>query len=265
MKGKPKNPKAVNEVVKAKNASDYIENAKSVIVIGLSMLSGSVKNAMKPPAYKAAHYASTVHKEMFYQNKDIALEVCKALYANGYKAYITDDLIGLSSKTYAFGLCDIRANNFPAVCAGLGVIGKNSLVINEKYASKVRYVAIVTDAKLVYNDVLDIKDDFKCKECNICISECPSGALCGGTAKVEIDGKIFEFEKCSRLRCDWAMRYGLMKEAGPKALGSLNDFEVPENITPEILIDTIKQSDRLQISNFAPIVEKCFTKCPYNK
>ena len=61
------------------------------------------------------------------------------------------------------------------------------------------------------------------------------------------------------------MRYGLMKEAGPKCLGSLNDYPVPEIVTRENLIDTIRESDRLQISNFAPIVEKCMVDCPYNK
>ena len=69
----------------------------------------------------------------------------------------------------------------------------------------------------------------------------------------------------NKLRCDWAMRYGLMKEAGPKCLGSINDYPVPEKITRENLVETILDSDRLQISNFAPIVEKCMTECPYNK
>lgn len=265
MKGKPKNPAAFTQTLRAKNTADYVDNAKSVIVLGISMLEGSVKNAMKPPAYKAAHFAATVHKEMFYQNSAIALQVCKVLHSNGYKAYITDDLIGLSSQNYSFGLPDIRANNLPAVCAGLGTLSKSGLVINDNYGSKVRYVAIVTDAELEA-DLLINAPDLKCHSCNKCINACPAAALSDSeTVKIEIEGQSYEMAELNKLRCDWAMRYGLMKEAGPKCLGSINDYPVPERITRENLVETILDSDRLQISNFAPIVEKCMTECPYNK
>lgn len=264
MKGKPKNPKTVDIKLKAKTTDDYMQGAKSVIVIGLSMLNGSVDNVMKPPAYKGAHYGATVHKEMFYQNHGIALNVCKLLHANGYKAYITDDLLGLSSITYSFGLPDLRANNIPAVCAGLGVLGKNGQVINEKFGSRVRYVAIVTDAEL-HEDTMAEMPELKCVSCDKCIKACPAQALSESElVKINIEGKEFEFASLHRLRCDWAMRYGLMKEAGPKCLGSLNDYTVPEIITRENLVETIRESDRLQISNFAPIVEKCMIDCPYN-
>ncbi len=265
MKGKPKNPKAVFENVKTKTTKDYIENAQSVIVIGLSMLNGSVKNVMKPPAYKGAHYAATVHKEMFYQNRETALSVCNELQRNGYKAYMTDDLANLSSISYSFLLPDIRANNLSAVCAGLGALAKNGLAVNEKYGQKVRYIAIVTDAKLPQDELKDA-ESLKCGSCDICIKKCPAAALSGSeTVNIKIDGQTYKIARLNRLRCDWAMRYGLMKEAGPKCLGSLNDYPVPEKITPEILTQTVRESDRLQISNFAPIVEKCMLECPYNE
>lgn len=265
MKGKPKNPKVVDIKLKAKTTDDYMLDAKAVIVIGLSMLNGSVDNVMQPPAYKGAHYGATVHKEMFYQNHEIALNVCKVLNANGYKAHITDDLLDISSVTYSFGLPDIRANNIPALCAGLGVMGKNGQIINEKFGSKVRYVAIITDAELDENAMAEITD-LRCLNCDKCIKACPAQALSNTELiRLEIEGKVCEFAALDRLRCDWAMRYGLMKEAGPKCLGSINDYPVPELITRQNLIETISGSDRLQISNFAPIVEKCMIDCPYNK
>ena len=264
MKGKPKNPKAVDVKLHAKRPSDYLVNAKTVIVVGLSILNGSVKNVMKPPAYKAAHYSATVHKEMFYQNHEIALKLCKVLKANGYQAYATDDLVGLSSASYSFMLPDIRGNHLPAVCAGLGMLGKNGLAINEKYGSSVRYVAIVTNAPLNVDDLAN-RDDFLCKNCDKCISACPAMALKKDkTITIQIEDRKMEAAGLERLHCDWAMRYGLMKEAGPKCLGSTNDYPVPDVITRENLVETIKDSDRLQISNFAPIVEKCMIECPYN-
>ena len=264
MKGKPKNPKIEDVTLKALDTKYYVKNAKSVIVIGLSMLDGSVKNVLQPPAYKAAHYGATVHKEMIFENRAIAMKICKLLHENGYKAYITDDLIGLSSKAYSFMLPDIRANAIPALCAGLGFMGKNGLCINEKYGSRVRYVAIVTDAQLDSDTLVSPKDS-KCGSCDNCIKACPALALDNDNLfKLEIEGIEYEMIKPDRLKCDWAMRYGLMKEAGPMALGSTNDFAVPDKVTRKNLLLATKESDRLQIQNFAPIVEKCMLKCPYN-
>ena len=57
--------------------------------------------------------------------------------------------------------------------------------------------------------------------------------------------------------------YGLIGDEGPKYLGSITDIPVPEKITPEVLKEAVLSSDRLQISNFAPIVEHCALDCPY--
>ncbi len=264
MKGKPKNPKIQDVALKALTTEHYISNAKSVIVVGLSMLNGSVKNVLKPPAYKAAHYGATVHKEMIFQNRGIAAKICKLLHAGGYDAYITDDLFGLSSQAYSFMLPDIRANSIQAVCAGLGFLGKNGLAVNETYGSRVRYVAIVTNAPL-NADPLVKPENAKCQSCDRCIQACPALALDSKNMfTLKIEGECYQLIKPDRLKCDWAMRYGLLKEAGPKALGSTNDFAVPAKVTRDNLLSAVKESDRLQIQNFAPIVESCMLKCPYN-
>ena len=63
-----------------------------------------------------------------------------------------------------------------AAHAGLGVIGKNGLLINEKYGSFVFIGEIVTD--------LDIENTFKespgeCRNCGVCLKKCLSCALSG--------------------------------------------------------------------------------------
>ena len=80
-----------------------------------------------------------------------------------------------------------------------------------------------------------------------------------------IENETYRFAALDKLRCDWASRYGLMADEGPKYLGCTNDYPVPEKITRENLVETIRSSDRLQITNFAPIVEHCVLDCPYNK
>ena len=263
MKGKPKNPAIIEKPLVSKRAANYVPNAKSVIVLGVSFLNGSVKNVGKGPAPKAAHYGVTVHKEMILQNEMIANHLALTLEKYGYHAAVTSDLDGLASKSYSWMLPGIRANALTALCAGMGTLGKNGLVINRDYGSRVRYVAVVTDAELDADPLADNPD--ACGTCSKCITGCPAASLSDeSSVQLQIEGHMYKFAVINRLRCDWASQYGLLGEEGPKYLGSTNDFQVPDHITREKLIETIKKSDRLQITNFAPIVEHCVIDCPYN-
>lgn len=60
-----------------------------------------------------------------------------------------------------------------AVYSGLGVMGKNGLLINEKYGSFCFIGEIVTDFKIQTVNI----NNTKCIECNVCIKNCPSGFL----------------------------------------------------------------------------------------
>jgi epoxyqueuosine reductase QueG len=60
-----------------------------------------------------------------------------------------------------------------ARAAGLGWIGRNNLLVNEKFGSRIRLVTILTDLPLVA-DTPSIKD---CGSCRDCLSVCPAGAI----------------------------------------------------------------------------------------
>lgn len=60
-----------------------------------------------------------------------------------------------------------------AALSGLGVIGENHLLINEKYGSWVFIVEIVTDMEI---DV-EKREIEKCKSCGLCEKRCPGKAL----------------------------------------------------------------------------------------
>jgi len=62
--------------------------------------------------------------------------------------------------------------------AGLGVIGKNNLLITEEYGPRVRLRAINTSASLK-PDPLIVGRDY-CRKCNICVDSCPANALVAG-------------------------------------------------------------------------------------
>ncbi|MFQ6116071.1 MAG: 4Fe-4S double cluster binding domain-containing protein, partial [bacterium] len=60
--------------------------------------------------------------------------------------------------------------------AGIGVFGKNSLLLSTKFGPRIRLVSVVTDAPLKADKPLDID---LCKDCDKCLQACPSEALKG--------------------------------------------------------------------------------------
>ena len=60
-----------------------------------------------------------------------------------------------------------------ARAAGLGWIGRNNLLVNEKFGSRIRLVTILTDLPLRI-DPPSIRD---CGSCHDCLSVCPAGAI----------------------------------------------------------------------------------------
>lgn len=60
-----------------------------------------------------------------------------------------------------------------ARAAGLGWIGRNNLLVNEIFGSRVRLVTILTDLPLV----IDIPSDGDCGSCRACLTLCPAGAI----------------------------------------------------------------------------------------
>jgi epoxyqueuosine reductase len=60
-----------------------------------------------------------------------------------------------------------------ASAAGLGWIGRNNLLVNEKFGSRIRLVTVLTDLPLVISPP-SIKD---CGSCLDCLSVCPAGAI----------------------------------------------------------------------------------------
>lgn len=60
-----------------------------------------------------------------------------------------------------------------ASLSGLGWIGRNNLLVNDRYGSQVRYTTILTNMPLSSGQ----KKGFGCGECSLCIGVCPAGAI----------------------------------------------------------------------------------------
>jgi epoxyqueuosine reductase QueG len=60
-----------------------------------------------------------------------------------------------------------------ARAAGLGWIGRNNLLVNETFGSRIRLVTILTDLPVEIRSPLE-RD---CGPCRACIKVCPAGAI----------------------------------------------------------------------------------------
>ena len=239
--------------------SDWIDGAQSVIVLGMLYPEANLGRAGEPPADAAGPYAFSQYQVI----RDLganALTIARELEQRGYRAAITYDLCGTGSMTQnpRFQTPDIFSNRFAATAAGLGVIGRGGFVITPDNDVCVRYISIVTDAVIAPTSAPTAGFD-PCANCDApCLTACPVQAL--DCCSTECAG-----ESCwaarDRLRCDWAKKYALVGDAGPKYMGSYTDVPVPDGqITAELIAEAMLKRDPIQ-RHLDCIVEGCLKAC----
>jgi epoxyqueuosine reductase QueG len=135
----------------SKKTTDYMDTPRSIILLGYH-------------AFDDIHEAQIAHNgvieyPVYERMRLYARRVMRQLEEKGYRCVI-----------YPFNLSQKRM----AQLAGLGTMGKNSLIINPVYGPWIRFQSILTDAPLV-PDQEDSQDP--CGECTKCIDACPTGAL----------------------------------------------------------------------------------------
>jgi len=85
-----------------------------------------------------------------------------------------------------------------ATCAGLGWIGKNGLIINEQYGSKMTWATVLTNAPLGTDRPYVAS---QCGECDLCVKHCPSGAVKGHLWSLgDPLREIVAYDKCRALK-----------------------------------------------------------------
>ena len=146
--------------------TDVMEGCISVIVLGVS----SPQEALcDTTVYTASR------NEMLTKVTGIAKKVAKQIKRDGFKAKEISGAGGkwveVNGRKEQLGYISLK---HAAELAGLGVIGKNYLLINSKYGNLLWLSAILTDADLIPDKRVSYKI---CEKCNKCIKECPSGAL----------------------------------------------------------------------------------------
>jgi reductive dehalogenase len=72
-----------------------------------------------------------------------------------------------------------------AVDAGLGELGRNGILITEKYGPRVRLCKVFTDLPLVHDKPVDLGVQAFCEICEKCAKSCPGQALKHGERTAE--------------------------------------------------------------------------------
>lgn len=245
---------------------DYLDDARSVIVLGIRMPSQTIEATITSPAEAIGPYAFSTYQS-HRQLRLAALGLLKKLNGWGVKCAATYDLCGTGSfaanprgpEPNAF------CNRFVAVAAGLGTLTKGGFVRNPKFGSNMRYLAIIVDAELREDALADLAGlRSECDTgCDRCVTHCTVNAF-KDTVSVDLDGNTLSFNPVEQVRCDWALRYGLVPEEGVQYTGSKSNAPIPEKVTAEALAEGMKRRD--PILKIRPcVVEKCMLTCPYTR
>ncbi|MDF2595779.1 MAG: hypothetical protein K0R69_2120 [Clostridia bacterium] len=107
-----------------------------------------------------------------------------------------------SERLEGRGLLSMR---HAALSAGLGSMGKNTLIINKTFGNMVNIGALLTDLALESDPPAE---DLCRKECQICLKACPSKALSNAAVNQKLcrqhtyttNGRGFEVCNCNRCR-----------------------------------------------------------------
>ncbi|MGI6329590.1 MAG: tRNA epoxyqueuosine(34) reductase QueG [Bacilli bacterium] len=143
------------------NPKLLMKNVQSIIVILMSypQTCKQLEEIKDDEVYFASvSWGKDYHLVLREKLESLATFIKKEIPFLEYK--ITVDTEALCERTLAYR-------------AGLGFIGKNNLLINEKFGSYVFIGTMLINIKLPFDQPLNLS----CLNCNLCLSACPTGAL----------------------------------------------------------------------------------------
>jgi len=155
-----------------KRPTNFLPKAKSVIVIGSQLFEVLTKRLTAHQKIGEVSYRDfyNAHNETVINDlKQTGYRLARFLTNKGYASInIGQDLTDYRTITGAFSF------KYAAVQAGLGIIGKNGLVLTPAYGPRIKLSVVISEAPLE-GDNIAVED--LCDDCEICIKVCPSGAL----------------------------------------------------------------------------------------
>ena len=102
---------------------------------------------------------------------------------------------------------------YAATRAGIGWIGKNDVVITERYGPRIRLSAVLVDAPL--SSAVPITEGRCPEDCFLCVEACPCGALYGVQWDASKDrSELIDYHRCNRMRSSFIPKLGRKHACG---------------------------------------------------
>lgn len=216
-----------DDIEKRINPNIYMEDGKTIISIAF-------------PYYHEEENECSNGFSVYTKRLDYHRVVNK--YLNQIKEYIES----LGGKA----VCLVDSNALPerhiAYLAGVGFIGRNNMIITEKYGSYVFLGEIITDLEIECEDKRSFEEiplHKECGDCKVCYGECPTKAINGHrknsniclsyiTQKKDISEKEIKLLKGNVFGCDFCQKKCPYNERAEKNVFS--DFETLEYMNDDI-------------------------------
>lgn len=153
---------------------EFLAAFPRAISLGIGLAAGIVDEL---PRHKERTVAMTydyfVYTVINQSLDGVALQVSAALEKRGHRTLP----VPTSQRIDEENLLGLFPHKLAAHLAGLGWIGKSSLLITPQMGPRVRLVTVLTHAPLIGGEPLPDQ----CGDCRLCIEACPAGALTGRT------------------------------------------------------------------------------------
>jgi epoxyqueuosine reductase QueG len=145
--------------------SSLIDQLSCGISVGFHLSDAIVEEISNQPTPLYFHHYQRVNILL----DTIGLTVTSAIQGLGYRAVPIPASQIVDWKTQKGHL----SHKHIARAAGLGWIGRNNLLVNKEFGSRIRLITLLTDLPLVIGSP-SIKN---CGSCRDCLSVCPAGAI----------------------------------------------------------------------------------------
>jgi epoxyqueuosine reductase QueG len=160
-----------------KISAKALQNLDKAICLGLRLSRAILSEMEDKPTKLYFHHYKIINSFL----DQIALKLGNIIQNKGYSALAIPATQIIDWEKNTAHLSHRRLG----VLAGLGWIGRNNLLVNEKLGSQFRLVSILTDMPLA----IDKPSKKDCGNCRLCVKICPANAIQESSAD-------FDYKKC---------------------------------------------------------------------
>jgi epoxyqueuosine reductase QueG len=126
--------------------------------------------------------------------KKLQKKTTRFLKDRGYRYFHIPPDSDRETDTFISKLYPLLTHKIAATSAGLGWIGKNSLLISPRFGPRLSLATVLTNAPLEADTPIESS---LCGDCVLCVEHCPSGALSGEEwSRDEPFPYLFDIEAC---------------------------------------------------------------------